>query len=105
MSDGGKIELTDSLKAYMEAEDVILVNRSKQTMSSEARLYFEVSLAISMCFLGLSIAMFQIWTFTIFCISGLLSAFFVHRTQKLSKVGKLIELQGVFKIGDKNNST
>jgi len=101
MSNGEKIELTDSLKAYMEAEDLVLVNRSKFRMANEARLYFEVLMAISLCFLGVTIAEFQLWTFIIFGISGLLAVFFIIRTFKHSKIGKLIELKGIFRIGEK----
>ncbi len=97
---GGMIELADAAKAYMEVDDIILVNRSKQSLAGEARLYFEISLAISMCFLGVTITDFQWWTVIVFIIFGLLAVFFAVRCVTHNKLGKLTELKGVFKIGD-----
>lgn len=101
MQPGGKLELTDSLKVYMEADDLVLVNRSKQRMSSEARLYFEIALAIATAFLGASISRFHVGLVWLMVVFICLSVFFAWRAIRLSRVGKLIELEGVFKIGKK----
>ena len=99
MPTNGSIEITNSLKAYVETNDLILVDRSKQTISQEVRLYFEICLAITMCFLGSTLSNFQSWLFIITILFGVISIFFLIRFIKLGKVGKLIELEGVFKYG------
>ena len=99
MAINGNIEIKNSLKAYVEADDLILVDRSKLSLGQEARLYFEICLAITMCFMGLTIANFQIWLLVITILFGALSIFFIVRFIKYKKIGKVVELEGVFKYG------
>ncbi|MCU7492775.1 MAG: hypothetical protein HF312_17505 [Ignavibacteria bacterium] len=104
MEANGKIEIENVLKAYVEADDLILVDRSKLFVSHEARLYFEICLAICMSFLGATISKYQLWSFIIAILFGLLTIFFVIRFKKLSKTGKVVELNGVFKYGQNSTS-
>lgn len=101
MPSNGNIEITNSLKAYVEANDLILVDRSKISVSQEARLYFEICLAITMCFLGSTLSKYEPWLLIISILFGVLSIFFLVRFIIKGKVGKLIELDGVFKYGQK----
>ncbi len=101
MPNNGNIEINNSLKAYVEANDLILVDRSKISVSQEARLYFEICLSITMCFLGSTLSKYQLWLLTITILFGALSIFFLVRFIIKGKVGKLIELDGVFKYGQK----
>lgn len=99
MENGGFIELQKGLKAYMEAPDIILVDKSKHKMANEARLYFEVCLGIATAFLGASFGDFSYWLLSCFLGFSALTIFFAVRFIKLDKVGPLIELKGIISLG------
>ncbi len=92
------IRLTEPLKAYLESDPIIFVNKSKKERTDEMRLYFEICFSFAMVLLGNVMADYS--TGKLMILIGILgfAVFFLFRYRKFEKSGTLVEIEGVIKV-------